>query len=184
MCPEKVIYSKASTVSLDPHGKVSDPWIYSPDLEVWSRTPTCTDRTPGMGSGPPCMGSGPPTVGSKGSRTEHTRALIRAQVGVRCRHVSRPGLVGSGPIHIHSCSPLRWRPDAAMWHTAHGVSQRIRRAPVHSTDRQRAQSMIRGLCSYSHVTISRAMSRRYSRVTRKRVTTYQCCMDCSHHDSR
>jgi hypothetical protein len=38
-CPEKVIYSKASTVSLDPHGKVLDPWIYSPDLQVWSRTP-------------------------------------------------------------------------------------------------------------------------------------------------
>ena len=25
-CPEKVIYSKASTVSLDPHGRVSDPY--------------------------------------------------------------------------------------------------------------------------------------------------------------
>jgi hypothetical protein len=117
-CPEKVIYSKTSTVSPDPHGKVPDPWIYSPDLQVWSRTPTCTDRTPGMGSGPPpYMGSGPPTVGSQGSRTEHTRALIGAQVGVRCRHVS-------GLIRIHSCSPLRWRPDAATWHTTRGISQR------------------------------------------------------------
>jgi hypothetical protein len=51
-CPEKVIYSKASTMSPDPHGKVLDPWIYSPDLHVWSRTPTCTDQTPIMGSGP------------------------------------------------------------------------------------------------------------------------------------
>jgi hypothetical protein len=33
---------------------------------------------------PPCMGSGPPTVGSQGFRTEHTRALISAQPGVRC----------------------------------------------------------------------------------------------------
>jgi hypothetical protein len=49
-CPEKVIYSKASTVSPDPHGKALDPWIYSPDLQVWSRTPRCTDRTPRMGS--------------------------------------------------------------------------------------------------------------------------------------
>jgi hypothetical protein len=32
---------------------------------------------------PPRMGSGPPTVGSQGSRTEHTRALIRAQAGVQ-----------------------------------------------------------------------------------------------------
>jgi hypothetical protein len=39
-------------------------------------------RTPRMGSGNPlCMGSRPPTVGSQGSRTEHTRALIRAQAG-------------------------------------------------------------------------------------------------------
>jgi hypothetical protein len=30
--PEKVIYSKASTVSLDPHGRVSDPCIYGPNL--------------------------------------------------------------------------------------------------------------------------------------------------------
>jgi hypothetical protein len=116
-CPEKVICSKTSTVSPDPHGKVSDPWIYNLDLQVWSRTPTCKDRTP------PRMGSGPPTVGSQGSRTEHTRALIRAQAGVRCQHVSRPGLVGSGPNRIHSCSPLRWRPNAATWHTTHGISQ-------------------------------------------------------------
>jgi hypothetical protein len=70
------------------------------------------------------MGSGPPTVGSQGSRTEHTRALIRTQAGVQGRHVSRPGLVGSGPIRIHSRSPLKRRPDAATWHTVRGISQR------------------------------------------------------------
>jgi hypothetical protein len=94
------------------------------------RTPGYTVRTSKFGPGPPRvrtgpmewdpdpprMGSGPPTVGSQGSRTEHTRALIRAQVGVRCRHVS-------GPIRIHSCSPLRRRPDAATWHTTRGISQ-------------------------------------------------------------
>jgi hypothetical protein len=122
-CPEKVTYSEASPMSPDPHGKVPDPCIYGPGLQVWSRTSTCANRTPGMGSRPPYMGSRPPTVGSQGSRTEHTRALIRIQVGVRCQHVSRLDLVRSGPYHIHSCSPPRRRPDAAMWPTARGVSQ-------------------------------------------------------------
>jgi hypothetical protein len=36
-----------------PHGRVPNPWIYSPDLQDWSRTSTCASRTPGMGSGPP-----------------------------------------------------------------------------------------------------------------------------------
>jgi hypothetical protein len=33
---------------------------------------------------------------------------------------------------------------------------------------------------YSHVTIARVMTHHYSRVTKKRVTAYQCCMDCGH----
>jgi hypothetical protein len=36
-----------------PHGRAPDPWIYSPDLQGWSRTSTCASWTPGMGSGPP-----------------------------------------------------------------------------------------------------------------------------------
>jgi hypothetical protein len=39
--------------------------------------------------------------------------------------MSRPALVRSGPIHIHSCSPLRRSPDAATWHAARDVSQRV-----------------------------------------------------------
>jgi hypothetical protein len=120
MCPEKVIYSKASIVSPDPHGRVPDPWIYSPDLQGWSRT----RYTPGMVLGPPRMGFELPTMGSQGPRTEHTRALNRTQAGVRCRHVSGPSLVDSGPVRIHSCPPLRRRPIAATWHTARGLSQR------------------------------------------------------------
>jgi hypothetical protein len=54
---------------------VSDPWIYSPDLQGWSRTSTCASRTPRMGFGPPRMGSRPPTGRSQGPKTEHTRAL-------------------------------------------------------------------------------------------------------------
>jgi hypothetical protein len=124
MCPKKVTYSEASPVSLDPHGKVPDPCIYGMGLQVWSRTSMCANRTPRMGSGPPCMGSGLPTVGSQGSRTKYTWALIRTQAGFRCRHVSRPNLVGSEPYHIHSCSSPRRRPEAATWPTARGVSQR------------------------------------------------------------
>jgi hypothetical protein len=73
---------------------------------------------------PPHMGSGPPTMGSQGLRTEHTQALNMTQAEVRRRHVSGPSLVGSGPVCIYSCSPLRRRPDAATWHTARGLSQR------------------------------------------------------------
>jgi hypothetical protein len=116
-CIEKVIYSKASTVS-------PDPCIYGPDLQVWPRTSTCANRTPRMGSGPPYMGSRPPTVGSQGSRIEHSRALIGTQAGVQSRHVSRPNLVGFESYRIHSCPPPRRRPDAATWPTARGVSQR------------------------------------------------------------
>jgi hypothetical protein len=146
-----------------------------PPSLAWPRTSTCANRTPGMGSGPPRMGSRPTTVGSQGSRIEHTRTLTRTQAGVRSRHVSRPGLVGSGPIRIHSCSPLRRRPDAATWHKPTGGtwhdasglrapshSLQIRRMHVHFTDRWRAQSMIRGPHSYSHVTISREMTHHYS----------------------
>jgi hypothetical protein len=96
-CPKKVIYSKASTVSQDPHGRAQDPWICSPDLQGWYRTATCASRTPRMGSRPSRMGPGPPTMGSQGPRTEHTWALNRTQVGVRYRHVSRPSLVWSCP---------------------------------------------------------------------------------------
>jgi hypothetical protein len=43
--------------------------------------------------------------------------LNQDQAGVRSRHVS-------GPYHVHFYSPLRRRPDAATWPTAHDVSQR------------------------------------------------------------
>jgi hypothetical protein len=113
-------------MSPDPHGRVLDPWIYSTDLQGWSRTSTCASRTPGMGSEPHRMGSGPPTMGSQGLRTEHTRALYKTQVGVQCRHVPGPSLVGSRPVRIYSYSPLRRRPDATTWHTARGLSQRAK----------------------------------------------------------
>jgi hypothetical protein len=136
---------------------------------------------PGMGSGPPPrMGSGPPTMGSQGLRTEHTRALNRTQAGVRCRHVSGPSLVGSEPVRIYSCSPLhvaycaQLKPTGGTQHDASGPrvpphSLRIRRALVHSTDRRRAKSMIRGPSCYS------PLLARFG---------YQCCMDCGHQDSR
>jgi hypothetical protein len=114
---QRAAHSGASPAGPDPHAKVSDPCIYSPGLRVWSRTSTCANRTPRMGSGPLYVGSGPLTAGSRDSKTEHTQALVKAQAGVRCRHVS-------GPYRIHFCTPPRRRPDAAAWPTARDVSQR------------------------------------------------------------
>jgi hypothetical protein len=121
-CLEKVIYSKASTVGQDPHGRAPDPWICSSDLQCWSRTATWASQTPGMGSGPSRMGSRPRIMGSQGPRTEHTRALNRTQVGSGVN--TCPDLVSCGPVRIRFCSPPRQRPDAAMWPTAHDVSQK------------------------------------------------------------
>jgi hypothetical protein len=46
--PEKMIYSKVSTVSSDPHGNVPNPYIYRSSLRVRSRRP-----------GPPRAQTGP-----------------------------------------------------------------------------------------------------------------------------
>jgi hypothetical protein len=69
--PEKMTYSKVSTMSPDPHGKVSDPCIYRSGLRVRSRTPMGTNQTPRMGSGPLYVGSRPLTARSRDSRTEN-----------------------------------------------------------------------------------------------------------------
>jgi hypothetical protein len=64
-----------------PHGKVSDPCIYGPDLEAGSRTSVGTDWTPGTGPGPLCVGSEPLSVGSQDSGTKSTRTLVKARRG-------------------------------------------------------------------------------------------------------
>jgi hypothetical protein len=79
--PEKMIHPKVSTMGPDPHGKVSDPYIYRPDLQAGSRTSVGTDRTTGTGPRPLCMGSGPLSAGSRDSRTKNTQALIKATRG-------------------------------------------------------------------------------------------------------
>jgi hypothetical protein len=79
--PEKKISPKVSTVGLDPHGKMSGPCIYGPDLRAGSRTSASTNRTPGTGPGPLCVGSGPLSVGSRDSRTKNIQALIKARRG-------------------------------------------------------------------------------------------------------
>jgi hypothetical protein len=141
-----------------------------------SGVPGFQDRTyPGLNQDP---GGGPePTrvqTWSRGIRTYPHTLLLPAQAETRC-------------CHMAYCA--RHKPTGGTWHDASGLrapshSLQIRRASVHSTDRRHAQSTLRGPCSYSHVTISRAMTRHYSYVSKKRVTTYQCCMDYSHHDSR
>ena len=115
--PGKAISSKVSTAGPDPPlesvgplhirtgppGRVQDLRGYRPDPRDRSRTSLCRvrdtlSRVPGFWDKEyPC--------------------LNQRQAGVRSRHVS-------GPYHVHFCSPLRRRPDAATWPTAHDVSQR------------------------------------------------------------
>jgi hypothetical protein len=56
--PEKTIYSKVSTVGLDPHEKVPDPCMYGQDLWVRSRTSTDANRTLGQVPDPFVWGPG------------------------------------------------------------------------------------------------------------------------------
>jgi hypothetical protein len=70
--PEKPISSKISAVGPDPHGKVSKPYTYGPDLWVRSKNLHGRARTPGTGLGPPCAGSGPLTARSRDTGTKNT----------------------------------------------------------------------------------------------------------------
>jgi hypothetical protein len=73
--PEKVIYSKASTVSPDPHGKVSDPWIYSLDLQDGPGLPRVWTGPLEWDPDPSVWGPYRPQWGPK--------TLLKAQAGVR-----------------------------------------------------------------------------------------------------
>ena len=112
-----MIYSKVSTVSPDPHGKVSDPCIYRPDPRVRSKTSTGTNRTPGTGPGPPLCGVRATHGKVLGFWDKEYPGLNQGQAGVRRRHVS-------GPYRVRFCSPPRRRPDVAAWPTTRDVSQR------------------------------------------------------------
>jgi hypothetical protein len=115
--PGKTISSKVSKMGLDPPwesarpqhirtgppGRVWDLRGYGPDRRDGSWTSLCRvratlSRVPGF-------------------KDKEYPGLNQGQTGVRSRHVSRP-------YHVHLCSPLRRRPDAATWPTAHDVSQR------------------------------------------------------------
>jgi hypothetical protein len=85
-------------------------------------------------------------------RTYPHTLLFPTQAETRCCHVAYYA---------------RHKPMGGTWHDASGLraslhSLRIRRAPVHSTDRRRTQSTIRGPRNYWHVTISRAITHHYS----------------------
>jgi hypothetical protein len=154
-------------------------WDLDPPYGVratYSRVPRFQDRThPGLNPG---SGGGPvPThvqTWSGGIQTYPHTLLLPAQAETRCYHMAY--------CARHKPTGRTWQDPSGLHAPSHSL--RIKRAPIHSTDRRRAQSTIRGPCSYSHVTISRAMTHHYSYVSEKRVTAYQCCMDCSHHDSR
>jgi hypothetical protein len=68
-------------VGLDPHGKVSDPCTYKPDLRVRSKTSTGVPGPLGQVPGPPYAGSGPLTARSRDSGTKNTQALIKVRWG-------------------------------------------------------------------------------------------------------
>jgi hypothetical protein len=97
-------------VGPDPHGKVSDPCICGPDLQVRSRTSTGASRTPLRG-----VRATPSRV--PGFWDKEYPSLNQGQAVVRSRHVS-------GPYCVRFRSPLRRRPDATTWPTARDVSQR------------------------------------------------------------
>jgi hypothetical protein len=107
-CPKKVIYSKASTVSLDPHGRALDPWIYSPDLQGCSRTSTCANRTPGMGSGTPApiWGPGRPQWGPKVPGQNTLRPGTRPRRGSGADTCPDPDLSAYTPTPRSSGDPL------------------------------------------------------------------------------
>jgi hypothetical protein len=86
-----------------PPGKVQNLHGHEPDPWYGSRTPLCGVRaTHG---------------GVPGFWDKEYPDLNQDQAGVWSRHVS-------GPCSVRFCSPLRRRPNAAMWPTAHDISQR------------------------------------------------------------
>jgi hypothetical protein len=85
-----------------PPGRVQGLRGYGPDPRDRSRTSLCRVRA---------------TLSSVlGFWDQEYPGLNQGQAGVRSRHVS-------GPYHVHFCSSLKRKPDAAMWPTTHDVSQ-------------------------------------------------------------
>jgi hypothetical protein len=122
-CPEKVTYSEASPVSPDPMGRCQT-LVYTVRASKFGPEPPHVRTGPQEWDPYPLYGVWAAHSGVLGFQDRTYPGLNQDPGGVRCRHVSRPDLVGSGPYHIHSCSPPRRRPDAATWPTACGVSQR------------------------------------------------------------
>jgi hypothetical protein len=177
--------SKKSDIPQGINSESGPPWDSTEPLDIqsgppsWSRTPTCMDRTPRMGSGPPSYGvrathSGVPRFQDRthsglnqglGGGPELTRVQTWSGVRTYLHTLLLPAQAETRCCHVVYCA--RHKPTGGTWHDASGLcapshSLRIRRPPVHSTDRRRAQSVIRGSCNYSHVTTSRAMTHHYS----------------------
>jgi hypothetical protein len=115
--PEKTIYSRISTVGPDPYGKVSDPYTYGPNLRVRSRTSTGVPGPLRRVSDPPLCRVRATHSKVLGFRDKEYPGLDQGQAGVRSQHVC-------GPYRVCFRSPLRRRPDAAVWPIARDVSQR------------------------------------------------------------
>jgi hypothetical protein len=163
-------------VSPDHHGRVPDP----------CRTPGYTVRTSKFGPGPHMYGPDPwngirtPPYGVQAAHSRVPRSQDRTHpvlnqdpgggpVSTRVRTYPHTLLLlaqaETRRYHVAYCA--RHKPTGGTWHDASGLrapshSLRIRHASIHSTNRQRAQSTIRGPHNYSHVTISRAITHHYS----------------------
>jgi hypothetical protein len=87
----------------EPPGRVKDLRGHRPDPRDGSRTSLCRVRAT--------------LIRVLRFWDEEYPSLNQGQAGVWSCHVSVP-------YHVHFCSPLRRRPDAATWPTAHDVSQR------------------------------------------------------------
>jgi hypothetical protein len=94
------------------------------------RTPAYPDRTSGLGPGPPQIQTGP----QDGSRTSLCRVRTTLSRVPGFWDKEYPGLnqgqAGPEPTRVRTipCTlllPHSRRPDAAMWPTAHDVSQRV-----------------------------------------------------------
>jgi hypothetical protein len=102
-------------VGPDPHGKVSDFYMYGPDLRVKSRTSTGVPGPLGRVPDPLCRARATHSK-DPGFQDKEYPGLDQGQVGVQSQHVSGLGRVRS---------LLRRRPNAATWLTVRDVSQRV-----------------------------------------------------------
>jgi hypothetical protein len=133
-------------VGPEPHGEVSDPCTYRPDLRVRSRTSTGVPGPLGRAPDPPPLCR---------VRATHSKVLGQNMHGPwtgpkrGSGDDTCPDPVWCGHVRLRHCSPPGRRPDAATWPTARDVSRRAEpvvrppgyAAPAFITDKARRLSV-------------------------------------------